>query len=71
MTILDFKSPDQDKTQQVQNNETHKWRRSGDDRRDTDSAGEFFGERRRLKGRRTRWLKIISSVIFPRESKLK
>ncbi len=71
MTIMDFKNPEQDKIQQTQDDTSVKWRRSGKDRRD-ESDDDFSGERRKkLKGRRTSWLEIISAIIFPRESKLK
>ena len=71
MTILDFKNPEQEKVQEDYDNPSQKWRRGGEDRRAKESDSEFLGERRRLKGRRTRWLEVISSVIFPRDSKLK
>ncbi len=71
MTILDFKNPEQEKLHQTQDNESLKWRRSGIDRRTEDSGSKYMDERRQPKGRRTRWLEIVSSIIFPRESKLK
>ncbi len=70
MTILDFKNPEEKKIHQTQGNESLKWRRSGIDRR-TEDTGDYLDERRQPKGRRTRWLEIVSSIIFPRESKLK
>lgn len=59
-----------DEVQKESEISTIKWRRSGRDRR-SDNVDTFFEEKRGLVGRRIDWFGIISSIIFPRHSKIK
>ena len=69
MYTTGFESLDQ-KVQKESEISSAKWRRSGRDRR-LDNDDEFFEEKRGFTGRRIDWFGIISSIIFPRHSKIK
>ena len=70
MFITELDSSEQELLQKSINTAPVKWRRSGGDRR-LDSRDSFYEEKRALLGRRANWLEILSTVIFPRDSKIK
>lgn len=70
MLITDFEDSKRDQKQNCVDEASMKWRRSGQDRR-SDGSKSFFEEKRALLGRRINWFDIVSSIVFPRHSKIK
>ncbi len=70
MNITDFERPEHEQKQGTVDSSSVKWRRSGNDRR-SENPDSFFEEKRGIVGRRINWFTIISSIIFPRHSKIK